>query len=81
MGAVSPSESDKMNNTEEVSEAEFYKLAGSQNIHPRIDGRYPFTSVFLYPAGREFGRKIWDGKNRHNPKYRFFCRSTTEMAK
>lgn len=31
----------------EVSESEFYQAIGGLDVHPRIDGQYPYTSVFL----------------------------------
>lgn len=43
----------------EVSEAEFYKEIGPQNVHPRIvNNSYPYTSVFVTPGGQERGKAI-----------------------
>jgi hypothetical protein len=48
----------------EVSKQEFYGLIYSEglDVHPRIDGPYPFISVFIYQSGpnwrREFGRIV-----------------------
>ncbi len=50
-----------------VMRSEFWKavMTTTINVHPRIEGNYPYVSVFLTPAGREFGR-INDGEQ---PEY------------
>ncbi len=37
-----------------------------------IEGPWPYTSIFKTPSGRALGRKVWDGKSKHVPGYRYF---------
>lgn len=30
----------------EVTEVEFFRVIGPQDVHPRPEGRYPYTSIF-----------------------------------
>jgi len=39
----------------EVTRDEFYNAIRDMNVHPRIVGRFPYTSLFLMPSGYEVG--------------------------
>lgn len=45
---------------QEVTKEEFYRAIyeGNLNVHPTVEGRYPFTSVFKFPSGRVFGKVV-----------------------
>jgi len=45
----------------EVTKDEFY-AAMNQNVHPTPVGKYPYTSIFKTPDGREVGRIDGQGK-------------------
>lgn len=47
-----------MNPSREVTKDEFYKAIGPLDVHPRIQGPYPYTSVFLTPQRHEVGRIV-----------------------
>lgn len=42
-----------------VTRAEFFAAIGPRDVHPRIEGNWPYTSRFLTRAGRvEVGRIV-----------------------
>ena len=60
----------------EVTKDEFYGIIMTKklNVHPKIEGHYPYTSRFLFPSGKEFGRiepVIKKPADRFNPKERY----------
>lgn len=44
----------------EVTKEEFFAAIGPQDCHPRIEGRWPYTSIFEKPDRREVGRIVDD---------------------
>jgi len=46
----------------EVTKDEFYSVIAPQDVHPDIEGSYPFTAVFRTRARREVGRIDTDGR-------------------
>ena len=55
-----------------VTEKEFFQIIGPRDVHPHIlPSRYPYTSVFRTPGGREVGRitPVVDGRGRTCDEY------------
>lgn len=42
----------------EVTKAHFFEAIGRLNVHPRIVGPYPYTSIFETPGRTERGRIV-----------------------
>ena len=42
----------------EVSEAEFYRVIGPQNVHPSPQGKWPYTSLFQTPNREVRGKTV-----------------------
>ena len=42
----------------EVTKEEFYSVIGPQNVHPRVEGKFPYTSTFVTQSGYERGKAI-----------------------
>lgn len=42
----------------EVTKEDFYSVIGPQNVHPRVEGKFPYTSIFVTPSGYERGKAI-----------------------
>ena len=44
----------------EVTKEAFYEkiYKGNLNVHPYVVGKYPYTSIFKFSDGREFGRAV-----------------------
>ena len=40
----------------EVSREQFYRIVGKKNVHPRIVGKWPYTSLFQDPHGMVHGK-------------------------
>ena len=55
----------------EVTEKEFFAAiyARPENIHPRIEGKYPYTSIFEVVANRQEVGRIVDGGTNEPSKY------------
>lgn len=72
-------ENDLPSDSREVTKTEFWKHVGHRNVHPRIVGKYPYTSIFesLDGGHREYGRivsELVDGA--HPPQRTYFVRLT-----
>lgn len=48
-----------------VTQDEFYRRLSTLDVHPRLEGKYPYTSVFRYRDGREVGRIVGEMKTGH----------------
>ena len=59
----------------EVSKEEFRSSLRGKNVHPWIEGNFPYTSRFIFPNGHEHGR-IVDSLPRHQgiPVSTYFLR-------
>lgn len=57
----------------QVTEEEFYHIvnANKLDVCPQIVGKYPYTSIFKYRDGREFGRVVGGG-SLGEPSYLYF---------
>lgn len=42
----------------EVTKEEFFRVIGPQNVHPTPEGKYPYTSIYKTPSGRERGKSV-----------------------
>jgi hypothetical protein len=43
---------------QEVSQQDFYRGIGPQNVHPLIVGPWPYTSLFRAPSGEVRGKVV-----------------------
>ena len=56
----------------ETTKDEFFKFISPLNVHPSIEGKFPYTSIFKTPSGIERGRIVYsftDGFHPINIKY------------
>ena len=65
---------------QQVTEEQFYGIIYSQgfNVHPTPEGKWPYTSIFNFPSGKEFGRHMEELTDGHHPvKSTYFIEVST----
>ncbi len=60
---------------EKVSKKQFWDgiYKGNLNVHPSLEGNYPYTSIFKFPDRREYGRIVETAiEGKHPPEKEYF---------
>ncbi len=60
----------------EVSKEEFFASVGQMNVHPSIQGRYPYTALWMTPIGSIQGKTVdYIPEGKALPLTRYYARA------